>query len=145
MGWGTKIAILYIGFVLLILTMVLKSMTHTVDLVSTDYYEQELKFQEKINGTKNTDSLHLVFKTEARNNMVSITYPEQWLGRTITGKILFYRHSDSALDLSCSADQNDKGTQVFASGKFRRGSYKMLCDFVVDGKKFCYEENLFMN
>jgi len=145
MSWGIKITILYCGFVVLILSMVFATMTYKVDLVSADYYDQELKFQDKINGIRNTDSLHLSFKTEIAKQVVSLQYPEQWHGKKVAGRILFYRPSDSALDLSYTANQGEQGQQVFASGKFRRGTYKMLCDFQVDGRKFCYEETLFLN
>ena len=145
MNWGLKITILYAGFVVLILSMVFRTFGYKVDLVSADYYDQELKFQDRINGTKKTDSLHLVFQTEAKGGMVSMIYPAQWQGKQVDGKILFYRPSDSALDLSYAARPGEKGVQVFTSGKFRRGSYRMVCDFKVEGQKYCYEEILFMN
>ena len=144
MSWGIKIALLYCGFVVLILSMVMCTMTYKVDLVSPDYYEQELKFQDKLNGLRNTDSLHLHFKTETDRHKISLVYPAQWKGQPVEGKILFYRPSDSALDLSFMASQGTQGQQVFASDRFRLGAYKMLCDFKVGGRKFCYEESIFL-
>jgi hypothetical protein len=47
--------------------------------------------------------------------------------------------------LSFAANQDGKGVQLFESGRFKRGTYKMLCDFKVEGRKFCYEETLFLN
>ena len=51
-SWGTKIATLYIGFVGLIILMVSMSMRQRVDLVSEDYYNRELAYQDKINEIK---------------------------------------------------------------------------------------------
>ena len=44
-NWGWRIVILYSGFVLLILFLVYKTTTVNDDLVTTDYYAKELKFQ----------------------------------------------------------------------------------------------------
>jgi hypothetical protein len=50
MSWGTKIAFLYLSFATMIGVMVYKSVTQSVDLVAPNYYEQELKYQDKIDG-----------------------------------------------------------------------------------------------
>jgi len=52
MSWGKKITILYIGFVLLIVSMVTISASHKIELVSKDYYAQELDYQQKINAIR---------------------------------------------------------------------------------------------
>jgi hypothetical protein len=144
-NWGTKIVILYIGFVGMTLTMVLQTMGYKVDLVTPDYYEQELKFQDKIDANKNVESLHLVFHTEARNKSVMFSFPAEWKGKNVVGRVQFYRASNSDLDLSFPVNLHVSGIQMFASEKFKRGIYKMLCDFTFEEKKFCYEETLFMN
>ena len=56
-GWGTKITLLYLAFVVLIVTLVTKSMHQTFDLVSGDYYNQELKYQDVIDASKNQAGL----------------------------------------------------------------------------------------
>ena len=57
MNFGGKIVILYLSFVGLILTLVFMSYGQKVELVSTDYYAQEINFQQKINATNNEKSL----------------------------------------------------------------------------------------
>ena len=41
MNWGKKIAVLYIGFVIMIGFLVYKSTQQNTDLVSDDYYKKE--------------------------------------------------------------------------------------------------------
>ena len=57
MDFGGKIIILYLSFVGLILTLVFMSYGQKVELVSADYYAQEINFQQKINATNNEKSL----------------------------------------------------------------------------------------
>ena len=52
MNWGYKILLVYLIFILGILFMVFKSSTQKTDLVTTDYYAKELKYQEKIDEMK---------------------------------------------------------------------------------------------
>jgi hypothetical protein len=57
-SWGIKIAMLYCGFVALIIIMVSMAMNQKIDLVSKDYYEQELNYQKKIDKTNRSHALH---------------------------------------------------------------------------------------
>ena len=57
-SWGTGIAATYIIFVLATLGMTYAMMTKNVDLVSTNYYEKEIKYQEQIDKINNTSGLN---------------------------------------------------------------------------------------
>ena len=46
MNWGYKILTVYIIFIAGILFLVFKSSNQNQDLVTKDYYEQELKYQQ---------------------------------------------------------------------------------------------------
>ena len=45
MNWGYKIMLAYVVFIAGILFLVFKSSSQKVELVTENYYEQELKFQ----------------------------------------------------------------------------------------------------
>ena len=62
MNWGTRIIIMYVGFVALIITLVVVSMRQQVDLVTPDYYAKELKYQTNIDKTKNYNELKTSLK-----------------------------------------------------------------------------------
>ena len=48
MSWGIKIAIVYVGFMALIISMVIVSSSSKSELVAKDYYAQELNYQQRI-------------------------------------------------------------------------------------------------
>jgi hypothetical protein len=54
MNWGYKIAITFILFGALIIFMVVKSFQQNIDLVTDDYYQEELKYQQQIDKLENT-------------------------------------------------------------------------------------------
>lgn len=145
MSWGTKIAILYISFAVLIIAMVILSVNQKVDLVSADYYERELKYQDKIDGINNFSELGDKIVTEAKNQQVKIMFPKSMKDSLISGKINFYRPSDASLDMSFNLNYNTEREQLITSPKFKKGLYKMEIDLVVEGKKYYNEQNVFMN
>jgi len=53
MSWGYKILTFYLGFVALMVFMVYSAFQHKVNLVTTDYYERELQYQDIIDGSFN--------------------------------------------------------------------------------------------
>ena len=57
MNWGYKILMVYILFVAGIMVMVFMSSTQNTDLVTTDYYEKELVYQQKIDQISRTSAL----------------------------------------------------------------------------------------
>ncbi|MBL0070976.1 MAG: FixH family protein [Bacteroidetes bacterium] len=56
-SWGYRVMFLYIGFAGLIIYFVTRSINEKVDLVTPDYYAQELKFQDKIESINRNNEL----------------------------------------------------------------------------------------
>ena len=52
MNWGNKIMLSFSVFVAIIITMVVVSMKQDVFLVSEDYYDKEVKYQNQIDKMK---------------------------------------------------------------------------------------------
>lgn len=145
MNWGKKIAILYIGFICMIGFLVYKSSAEKVDLVSPDYYAQELKFQDKINQMNNMNLISGQIEYQAKNNTITISYPKSWQEFPATGNIKFYRPSNSKLDFSTTLKINSSGVQQIQNAQFERGIYTMQISFTQQGKKYYKEQQIFMN
>ncbi len=145
MNWGIRITLLYCGFVVMMLVMVFMAMHQKVDLVSVDYYEKELLFQDKINGMKNTLELKGAFSSETSAGSVTLHYPLALTGKAVSGEIFFYRPSDSKKDEKFNAAPDNTGTQRFQLRNYKRGLYKLLCEIEADGKKYYYEQSLQLN
>ncbi|MBI2271108.1 MAG: FixH family protein [Bacteroidetes bacterium] len=145
MNWGHKIALLYIGFVAMIITLVFLASNQKVDLVSADYYDQEIKFQGKIDAINNMNTLSGTIVCEAKDKSVHISFPKELLEKNATGTIRLYRPSDASLDLQTKLIIDIKNDQVISSGKFKRGLYKMQINWKMENKDYYFEESIFMN
>ncbi len=143
MNFGVKITILYLGFVGLILTLVFMSYGHKIELVSKDYYAQELKYQDKIDAIKNANSLisSIDHKVEGKN--ITLTINPELLTKDFTGSINFFRPSDSSLDVNMAMSFNNN-SQIITTDKLKHGSYKMQLTWKSDGKNYFKEEVIFI-
>lgn len=129
LGWATRITILYLSFVTLIITLVAKSMSQRMDLVVPDYYEEELKFQRKIEKINNTKSLQSPLRWEVYKNTVNIIFPHEFANEHISGQITFFRPSDSRQDKIINLQPSKNNIHTVDISGFKKGLYNLQIDW----------------
>ena len=139
-NWGIKIALLYLSFVSLIVVMVSMSMHQKVDLVSKDYYEEELKFQEKINKSNRANELKEPLSWEVKQGALLLKFPGQFLNQKINGTVFFFRPSDAALDKTVPLSTDSLLLNI-PTTQLKRGVYKMQINWK-SGKEEYYNEGI---
>ena len=144
MSWGIRIAILYGAFVVMILFLVFRTMSEKIDLVSPEYYQNELKFQEQIDRQTQSASLNEQPAIEVREKNVAIKFPGSVATSTISGTIKFYRPSDSSKDFTTDVQLDSSGMQIVSSEKFIRGIYEVQLTWSADGKNYYNEISLYI-
>lgn len=138
MSWGIKITVLYLGFVGIILTLVIICFGHKTELESKDYYVREIKFQDQINATENSESLNSPVTYKVMDRAVQIKLPKEVISDNLKGTIYFLRPSDSSRDKSIPLVTDEEGVQMIDPG-FIKGVYKMQISFTSLGKAY-YKE-----
>lgn len=142
-NWGTGIVIVSLLFMSFIVMLVVKTYKHKVDLVSEDYYAQELGFQEKINKMKNASALTEKVSWTMNDNdiIVQLLHP---FDSTATGTIEFFRPSDSGKDLSIPIHLDSGGKQLIDRKLLVQGLYKIKIDWAMGDKGYYIEEDIFI-
>jgi len=141
-SWGTKIAILYSSFVILIVFMVIVSMQQKVELVSDDYYANELVFQNKINEINNANALPEKITYNTFNNHFTLIFPTFFKDKQITGNIQFYRPSDKLKDVNLPIHLNADLEQSVDLKKLSKGMYKMKVEWNCNKIGYFTEETI---
>lgn len=137
---------LYGGFIILIITMVSMAMNQKVDLVSKDYYEQELKYQDKIDKTKRTIALSESMTYHVEQATVVLKFPKQFKNQTIKGSIYFFRPSDEALDTRINFVVADSSlSKNINTRNFKPGFYKMQVDWEANNDHYYNESVIKLN
>jgi hypothetical protein len=140
-GWGWKITALYTSFVVLMLTLVIASTRQHFDLVSADYYKQEITYQDIIDADKNLAALSAPVEIYANEQSVSISFPPEFKDKVITGKIHFYSAADAKWDRTFEINATDNNISIPRNKLFNtRYTIKISCS--VDGKKYYRESEL---
>ena len=140
-NWGLKIALLYIGFVIFIISMVSMAIYQQVDLVSKDYYEQELQYQNKINMQNRTNALSEQLTWEVKRQSVTFTFPKEFEKEEIKGTVYFFRPSDAKMDTTISFSSPHTHRLDIATDQLKKGVYKMQVSWEVNNEKF-YNEGI---
>jgi len=138
MSWGIRITLLYLGFVAIILTLVITCFGHKSELVSKDYYIKELKFQEQITATANSEQLSQPITYKVLDRAVQLALPKELLSHNLCGTVFFMRPSDSSKDKSIPLATDEEGVQMIDPG-FVKGVYKMQISLKSGNKNYFKE------
>lgn len=141
MNWGLKIVLLYGGFVVLIMTLVIASSKQNVDLVSDDYYEQELAYQDVIDASKNQSVLSSPLSIHADESALTIEFPKEHTQQSIKGNVHFYSPINELWDKKIDIDTKD-GSLIVAREELVNTRYKVKVNWKVNDKNYYQESEI---
>jgi len=137
-NWGHGIAIAVGAFIVMILYFVVDSFNYKPELVASDYYQQEVNYQQQIDKIKNAQDAKIAFDFKPEG--FELTYPNA----EVTGKVHFFRPSDVALDFIVEIKADKEGKQVIDPAKLKQGRWKAKIDWMYEGKGYYREVDFVM-
>jgi nitrogen fixation protein FixH len=144
-SWWPRVIIgFFILFAIFIGNFVRMAMKSDVDLVSKDYYQKEIAFQDHINTvtqTKENNAEIKVTLAEAAGQLV-VAFPEFYAGKKVNGAVKFFRPSDAKLDFEIPLNLNDARQQFIPVEKLQTGFWKVQVSSEVDGKSYFTEQSI---
>ena len=145
MNWGHKIIIVFTAFAAGMLTLVTKSMRTRVDMVTPDYYSEELKYQEVIDGRQNAAGLSAPITVTQPEEGIMVTFPRELRGKNITGQLTFYRPSDSDRYIRLPLQPGLSGRQLVKRQLFIKGLYRVKMEWTINDRPFYQEQSIHIN
>lgn len=143
--WGHKIILVFLLFAAGIVTLVVKSIGTKIDMVTTDYYGAELKYQQVIDGRQNTAALSAPVSITQPEGLVQLTFPAELQGQNLQGQVLFYRPSDAQKDITLPLVLDTQGRLQVSKQKFMPGSYRVKMQWTVNNTPYFQETALYIN
>lgn len=135
MNWGHKIIIVYILFISGIILLVVKSSSQNQDLVTTDYYEQELLYQQRIDETGRAHALSAPVHHETRGKNIIIYFPDEMKGLAISARVLLYNIADKRRDVQKDLSTTD-GILQFEVPTENKGVHDIKINWSADGTSY---------
>lgn len=143
-NWGTGIVLAFIGFISFILYFVI-SMTvnkkYEHDLVTENYYAQELEFENDLNKQKNAQSLKEDITWKHSKEGLVINFPSDMDPTKISGKVFLYRPSNKQLDFESAISLSDHNLLI-PDKSLLGGRWNIKVDWEYNGNSYVYKKDI---
>ncbi|MFZ6025902.1 MAG: FixH family protein [Bacteroidota bacterium] len=141
MNWGNKLILVFIGFAGLMTILVYKAVNTRFELVSKEYYQDELRYQDKIDGRANVAAISAIVITSTKENLV-LQLPKEMEGLSVKGEVWFYCKTDATKDLRLPLAVDANGKQTIAKEKLLADKYLMKLSWEATDKKYYLEKEI---
>ncbi len=144
MSWGWKIALLYISFVVFMITLVIITFQFDVNLVAKDYYSQELMYQSQIDSNNNLQALDekVSLKYQKADAILEVKLPPASFADDTKGTVQFFRPSDGTFDFQLTFDQSDGNVLKYNTKEILSGLWRIKINWNSEGKTYYFEEKV---
>lgn len=122
-NWGHKLTLAFSAFVVFIFVMVYKAVNTDFQLVTKEYYKDELAYQEVIDGTNKANQLSTAVSIQQVNDQLIIQLPEEMKQQTVTGTIWLYCPSEDKNDRKLVLTVNEEGKQFISTKTIAAAGY----------------------
>ena len=142
MNWGKSIVLSFILFGVFIGVLVGVCMRQDVPLVSKQYYQDELKFEDQIGRVNNTNALTSQPSIVLEGQSLRVTY--EHFADIANGKLKLVRPSDASLDREFEVLSRTDSQQVFVLDNLKKGLYHAQFSWKQDDKEYYLEKTIIL-
>lgn len=139
MNWGTGIFLSFLGFIVVIMTMVTISVRMDgIELVTESYYEKEIVYQDQIDKEQATlDQNKDIMTFDMKGQMILVDLPSG-----ASGTLHLFRPSDAALDQKIKLDGNSQRAIEVPINQLKSGYWKAQLNWIENGVEYYQEKKL---
>ncbi len=142
MNWGKGLALSLIAFAVMMAAFGIASARRAETLVSDEYYVEELRYQERIDAQSRARALSAAVSIAIHDNRVHLRFPEELIGKRITGKLVLLRPNDARADRTLPIMADADGTFASESLDLWPGRYDASLEWQADGIAYHTAEKL---
>lgn len=134
--WPYALIAFFVTLVSIIGGFVTWSLRQDMELVGADYYDQEMRFQQRINSVNRTRPLGDLVAIAYEANAIRITVPKEHAAQQVNGTIQLYRPSNAKLDRQFSLTPDANGQQSIPARELEPGLWKVRVAWKFQGEEF---------
>ncbi|MCH4552413.1 FixH family protein [Aestuariibaculum lutulentum] len=143
-NWGTGIALAFVAFISFIMYFIItmsvdKKYNH--DLVTEDYYGQELEFQNDLNKENNAKNLaqNITYNISAEG--LIINFPSDLDYTKVTGKVFLYRPSNKQFDFETPISLSNHNLLI-PDKRLLDGRWNIKVDWKYNENSYLYKKEI---
>lgn len=127
---------MFAGFIGVIVAI---SMRQDVNLVSKNYYQDELAYQQKLDRKNNTEQLSVKPEISVLDNQyLKIYFPEAKFIEQ--GTVQVFRPSSDKLDQQFKLQASADSVQLFQMNRLEPGAYRVKLEWTMEGTDYYLEK-----
>jgi len=140
--WPLGILAVFAVFITGTVVLIVLAASQKEDLVSQNYYEQELRYQSRLDNLERATraGASVVYDSGARRILVSL--PASQITPMLTGSVQFYRPSEAGLDRELPLRPNEAGRQVIDANQLQPGLWKVHVCWSTGGQEYQLDGSL---
>jgi hypothetical protein len=128
----------FVVFALFMGSLVFISLREDVNLVSENYYAEELKHQDKIDQQNNANQLAEQPQLSFVDNAIKVSFP--YFSSIEKGKLHVLRPSNNRLDQTFELSALEGDSQLFELKVWEKGLYRVSLTWTMEGKEYYFEK-----
>ena len=142
--WPVAIIAYFALFIAFIVGFTVYAIKQRTDLVGSDYYDQEVRFQQQLDRLNRTEGVRqqVSITYDAGQHSVLVALPATQAREQISGRIQFYRPSDAALDQNLELTFNPDGSHRVDARRLQPGLWKIRVQWTIAGQQYFFEQAL---
>ena len=143
-NWGTGIVIAFVLFIAFIMYFVINmnlNKKYDHDLVTEDYYQEELLHQNEIDKVNNAKKLKENVSWKKTDDGILISFPKDLDYTNIMGNVFLYRPSNKKVDFEIPISLSDHYLLI-PKTSLLNGRWNIKVDWKYNGKSYLYKESI---
>jgi len=141
MNWGYKLMFVFIAFAGLMATLVYKSTQTKYELVSKDYYKDELKYQDRIDAKYEASKISDVSILIEKDSIL-IKFPKELITSKLAGDFWFYCKTDETKDKHINFSRNALNNYSLPISTVKKGSYQIKINYKANNTQYFSEKEI---
>jgi len=124
--------------------LIVLAAAHKSDLVSADYYEQEINYQNRLDSLDRAHQLGAAaaVRYDAARREITVSLPGDHVRRPVTGQVQLYRPAAAGLDRQFKLEPDPNGVQTINVADLQAGLWKVKLSWRVEGQDYFLDQTI---
>ena len=137
--WPAGIILTFVIFISGTIGLVVMACMHSTDLVNANYYDQEIKYQARIDSETRAQEAGAKVAYDKLERHIVITLPAT---KSVIGQIQLYRPSAAGLDKEYRLEPAANGIQTLDAAGLQPGLWKIRVSWNSDGRDYFLDQKI---
>jgi hypothetical protein len=142
MNFGNWIVVSFVLFAAFIGTLVVVCLREDISLVSKDYYQEELVYEDQIQRLNNVAGLKEKPVIRVVDHMVQVEFSQ--FNTIEHAELEIFCPSNASMDRKFLVKSSDQPVQFFQLDPLQKGMHRAKLQWEMDGKEFYLEEVIYI-